>query len=111
VTVTVDPATTNEPVRGAEDVFAAIVYPRFAEPVQTPSPFNVIHEVEFDVRHVHPVVVVTPIDPARPPNGAEIAVGDAVAVQLVPCCVTFTVDPAMVRVPVRALEEVLAATV
>jgi hypothetical protein len=48
----------------------------------------------------HPATVVTVAVPVAPAPGGVQVVGETLNVQL-PCCVTVTVWPATVRVPVR----------
>ena len=61
--------------------------------------------------HAHPAVVVTARVPVEPDAGGVTLVGDAVNVHVWPGCATDTDLPAMVRVAVRELAVVLAATV
>jgi hypothetical protein len=55
--------------------------------------------------------VVTATLPLLPVDGTDTLVGDTLYVQLLAACVTVTVCPAMVIVPVRAAPVVFAATV
>jgi hypothetical protein len=55
----------------------------------------------------HPAVVVTVAVPVAPAPGGVEVVGETLNVQL-PCCVTVTVCPATVSVPVRTDEELFA---
>jgi hypothetical protein len=49
--------------------------------------------------------------PVPPPDGRLCDVGDALNVHAAPACVTVTVVPATVSVPVRLAVDVFAATV
>ena len=60
--------------------------------------------------HVHPVGMVTATDPCAPAAATEAPVGAMAAVQTTPACVTVTVSPPTVSVPVRGDRLVFAAT-
>ena len=60
---------------------------------------------------LHPDVVVTATDAAPPADVALGFVGETVNVQAAAACVTVTVCPATVSVPVRLDVAVFAATV
>jgi hypothetical protein len=81
-----------------------------ALPVPLLAAVTAIHPVLLlTAVHPHPLVVVTPADCAPPAATTVCVVGVSVKLQ-VPACVTVSVRPAIVSVPVRGLEDVLAAT-
>ena len=59
---------------------------------------------------LQPLAVVTATD-CDPPAASTLCVVGATVYTHAPACVTVTVTPAIVSVPVRGLAEVLAATV
>jgi hypothetical protein len=61
--------------------------------------------------HAHPLVVETVVLPGPPAAPRLCALDDNVKLHATPLCVTVTVCPATVNVPVRAAVPVLAATV
>jgi hypothetical protein len=109
VIVTVWPAIVSVPVRAVADVFAATVYATVPFPVPLPPLVTVIHDALLAPVHPQPVVVVTTLVKDPPDAGAVCEFGDIVKLQ-VPLCVTVSVRPAIVNVPVRAVVEVCAAT-
>jgi hypothetical protein len=110
VTVTVWPATVAVPVRALELVFAAIVSVTVPPPLPDAG-LTVIHDVPLDADQSQPAGLVTVTEEVPDPAPTDSVAGEAENVQATPACVTVTVCPATVAVPVRALELVLAATV
>ena len=74
-----------------------------------PPLVTVIHEALLTVAQMHALVVVTPVVNGPPAAGAVCAFGEIVKLQ-VPLCVTVSVCPAIVSVPVRGVDAVRAAT-
>lgn len=69
-----------------------------------------IQEAESEAVHAHPLPAVTVIVPVAALELSVVLTGDSTYVQATPSCVTVTVRPATVSVPVRWLVLVLAAT-
>src|SRR5256885_11865299 len=111
VTVTVCPATVSVPVRAAVPVFAATVYSTVPLAVRLAPPVTVIQLALLVALHAHPLVVVTIVLPGPPAAPRLCAVDDNVKLHGTPLCVTVTVCPATVSVPVRAAVPAFAATV
>jgi hypothetical protein len=70
----------------------------------------VSHDAPLDAVHVQPVVVVTVKVDDPPPVANEAEVGVSVKLHEAAACVTVTVLPAIVTVPVRDVVAVLLAT-
>ena len=107
--VTVCPAIVSVPVRGLVEVFAATEYATVPIPVPLPPLVTVIHAALLTPVHAQPLVVVTVVDNGPPAAGADCAVDERAKLQA-PLCVTVSVVPAIVSVPVRGVVAVLAAT-
>ena len=76
------------------------------------APESMVIQVEASVAvHVQPLVVVTAIVLAPPLAVGVAEVGDTPKVQAAAACVTVTLCPATVNVPVREEVAVLGATV
>ena len=80
-------------------------------PVPLPPDVIVIHVALLVAVHAHPDAAVTVRLAAPPADVALGLVGDTLKLQTRPACVTVTVWPATVSVPVRPDVAVLAATV
>ena len=76
-----------------------------------PTDVTTIHVSLLVAVHPHPDPAVTATLAAPPADVALGLVGDTLKVQGAPACVTVTVWPATVKVPVRLDVAVLAATV
>ena len=74
-----------------------------------PPLVTVIHDALLTAVQMHPVVAVTAVVNDPPTSVAVCAFGAIVKLQ-VPLCVTVSVCPAIVSVPVRGLDAVRAAT-
>ncbi len=109
VTVTVWPAMVSVPVRGDVDVFAAMENATAPFPLPPVPDVMVIQEALLVAVHVQPASVVTVLLPEVAAAPGVSDVGETVKVQGTPACVTVTVWPAMVSVPVRGDVAVLAA--
>jgi hypothetical protein len=109
VTVTVCAAIVSVPVRGLVDVLPAIVYATVPLVVPDAPLVTVIHDVLLTPVQLHPLVVVTPVVNGPPPAVAVCVVEDNVKLH-VPLCVTVSVCPAIVSVPVRGVVAVFAVT-
>ena len=109
--VTVWPATERVPVRGEALVFVATLEVTVPLPEPDDPEVIVIHEVDVEADHEQPVGAVTETVAVVAPEASDTVVGATLNVQGAPACVTVKVWPAMVRVPVRPLVELLAATV
>ena len=110
VTVTVRPATVNVPVREAPVVLAPML--NVTEPMPEPlaPAVTVIHDVVVVAVHAQDVPEVTLSVRLVASASTAKLVGVRVAEQPVAPCVTVTVCPATVNVPVREAPVVLAAT-
>ena len=108
LTVTACPAIVSVPVRGVE-AFAATVYATVPFPVPLPPLVTVIQDTSLAPVHPQPVVVVTAVVNDPPAATAVWAFGAIEKLQE-PLCVTVSVCPAIVSVPVRGLDAVCAAT-
>jgi len=71
---------------------------------------TVIHESPLTAVHEHGEAIVTAIVPPDAPAPTDAFTGERVAAQEMPACVTVSVCPATVTVPVRGLVDVFAAT-
>lgn len=92
-------------------VFAATLKPVVPEPVPLAPLVTVTHDTPLTDVQPHPDVVVTATEPVPPDAATDWLVGEIVKAQtVVPLCVTVKVEPAMVRVPVRLVVPVFAAT-
>jgi hypothetical protein len=110
VTVTVCPATVAVPVRELVLEFAAIV--SVTDPLPLPDVgLTVIHAALLEAVHPQPAGLVTPTEAVLAPSSTDSVVGEAENVQGTPACVTVTVCPATVAVPVRELVLEFAAIV
>ena len=109
VTVTVWPATVSVPVRGDVAVLAAMAKPTVPFPLPLAPDVMLSQEALLVAVHVHPVAAVTLLllELALAPGLSDV--GETVYVQATPACVTVTVWPATVSVPVRGEVAVLAA--
>ena len=96
-------------MRGLVKVFAATVYATVPFPDPLPPLVTVIQEALLAPVHVQPVVVVTAVV-NDPPAAAGVCTFGAIVKLQIPLCVTVSVCPAIVSVPVRGLVEVCAAT-
>src|SRR5439155_7422077 len=111
VTVTGCPAIVSVPVRDAEPVFAAIELLTVPFPVPLAPAVIVIHAALLAAVHVQvvPDAVMLTL-PVAPSAGTAALVAESVYVHApAPACVTVTVCPAIVSVPVRDAEPVFAA--
>ena len=108
VTVTVWPATVSVPVRCA--VAALVVALKVTVPLPDPlAPLPIVSQAALLVAlHAQPVAAVTAVVDEPPAAVSVRDVGDTPKVQAAPLCVTVTVWPATVRVPVRPAVAVLA---
>jgi hypothetical protein len=77
--------------------------------VVLPLLVTVIHDTLLTVVQVHPAAVVTSVTNDPPAAGAVCEVDERVKPQM-PLCVTVSVCPAIVSVPVREAVAVLAVT-
>ena len=112
VTVTVRPAMVSVPDRGDVAWFCATLSDTLPFPVPLPPLATAIHVTLLVAVHVHVLPDVTVTVAVPPVSAAEIAVGDTVYEQLAGAdCVTVTVCPATVSVPVREAVDVFASTV
>ena len=68
------------------------------------------HDALLEAVHVHPAGRVTATEPCAPAAETDAPVGAMAAVQTTPACVTVTVSPPTVSVPVRGDKLVFAAT-
>ena len=109
VTVSVCPAIVSVPVRGLVAVFAPTEYATVPFPVPLSPLVTVIQDALLTPVHAQPVVVVTAVVNDPPPAAAGCAVDERVKLH-VPLCVTVSVCPAIVSVPVRGVDAVRAAT-
>jgi hypothetical protein len=110
VTVTVRPATVSVPLRC--DVAELAVAAKEAVPVPVTGVGDVIDsQLLFAVAdHWHPAAAVTVIDPLDAVTGNDADVADSTGAHgEAPACVTVTVCPAMVSVPVRCVGDEFAA--
>jgi hypothetical protein len=98
------------PVRDEVDVFAATVKLTVPVPLPLAPAVTVIHAALLTAVHAQPVVVVTLVLPVPPGATAFSEVGETVNTHGAASCVTVTVWPATVSVPVRELVDVFAAT-
>ena len=73
-------------------------------------PVMLSHAALLEAVHPHPAVVVTAVVEAPPAEVSVREVGETPNVQLTPFCVTVTVCPATVSVPVRSAADVFATT-
>ena len=80
-------------------------------PVPLPPDVTLIHPSLLVAVHAHPDPAVTVRLAAPPADVALGLVGDTVKLHAVPACVTVTVCPATVSVPVRLVVAAFAATV
>ena len=110
VTVTACPAIVSVPVRGLVELFVATEYATVPLPVPLPPLVTVIQDALLAPVHAQPEVVVTAVVNDPPPAAAGCAFGEIAKLQI-PLCVTVSVCPAIVSVPVRGLVAVFAATV
>jgi hypothetical protein len=110
VTVTACPATVTVPVREVVDVLAATVNVTapFPEPLTGDTVIQLAPEFAF---HPQPDGFATVIVNVPPPLPGVSPVGDTEYVQAAGACVTVTVFPAIVTVPVRDVVAVFAPTV
>lgn len=97
------------PDRAAPVAFGSTANWTFAPPEPEPPSVIVIHGTPLTAAHVHPADVPTETAPTPPSAGIVCEVGLSVNVQPL-SCVTVTVRPATVTIPVRA-GPVLAAKV
>ena len=107
--VTACPAIVSVPVRGLVELFAATVYATVPLPVPLSPLVTVIQDASLAPVQAQPVVVVTAVVNDPPAAAAGCAFGEIVKLQ-VPLCVTVSVCPAIVSVPVRGVDAVRAAT-
>ena len=109
VTVCVCPAIVTFPVR----VLAAVLAPIESRTGPFPEPLApavmVIQETALDAVQAHPGDAITTTDFA-PPVALTLVLADQRVYVHPPACVTVCVCPAIVSVPVRNEEDVLAAT-
>jgi hypothetical protein len=109
--VTVCPATVSVPVRGLVVIFTATLKVTVPLPVPLPAPpVRVIQLTLLDAVQAQPLVVVTVVVKGPPAAATLCDVDDSVKLHPAPLCVTVTVCPATVNVPVREAVAVLAAT-
>jgi len=101
VTVTVCTTTVRVPLRAGPVLFGAMLYEKVPSPVPLLPLTTMIHDVSLLADHWQPVAVVTPMELELTPEAeAEMLCGINVYVH--PACVTVTVFPATVNVPMRA---------
>jgi hypothetical protein len=110
VTVNMLPPTVSVPVRDAVVVFAAT--PNVTEPLPVPlaPALMVIQAALLVAVHAQPVAAVTTTVPAPAAAVTVADAGEIVGVQGAAAWVTVNVFPPMVRVPVRDVAVVFAAT-
>jgi hypothetical protein len=105
------PATVSVAEREDEDVFAATVNATVPLPLPLAPDVIVIHVALLVAAHAQPVPAVTETDPEPPLAATDWLVGLIESLHELPASVTVNVLPPIVRVPVRELDVVLAATV
>ena len=110
VMVTACPATVRTPERDCVVEFAATEYDTVPEPVPLAPLVIDIQDTALVAVHVQPAAVVTETLPVPPAVAALAVVGFTVWLQVTPACDTLSVCPAIVNVPLRAVVDVLAAT-
>jgi len=91
-------------------VFDAAVNPTLPEPEPLAPLVTVTQEALLVAVQLHPVAVVTITVPLPPAAGIDWLVGEIVIAQAGAAWVTVNVLPPMVRVPVRGVAPVFAAT-
>jgi len=98
------------PVRALMLEFAAIV--NVTDPLPLPDAgLTVIHDTLLVAVHPQPAGVVTPTEAVLAPSPTDSVIGEIANVQATPACVTVTVCPATLTVPVRELVLEFAAIV
>jgi hypothetical protein len=110
VTVNVLPPAVNVPVREVVAVFACTLYPTLPLPLPVPPAVMLIQLAPLVAVHPQPAGAVTLIVPPPPPATTVADAGEIVGAHGTPAWVTVKVRPATVRVPLRDVELVLAAT-
>jgi hypothetical protein len=101
VTVTVCPAIVTVPVRWTAAGFAAMFKDTVSFPKPEPPPDTVIHSLLDEAVQLHPAGAVTDTEPFPEPLPTDRLVVLRVKEQATGACVTVTVCPAIVTVPVR----------
>jgi hypothetical protein len=79
-------------------------------PLPLAPPMTVIQEALLVAVHVQPLATVTGTVPLKVPATAVPDIGEIVATQGVPACVTVNVLPPIVRIPLRGVLPEFAAT-
>ena len=99
------------PLRGCVEVLAAALKLTAPDPVPAPPAVTASHDALVAAVHVHPAGVVTVVDPEPPAAPTLPPTGEIEYEQPTPFWVTVKAWPAIVSVPVRESELLLAATV
>lgn len=110
VTVNPRPATLSVPTRVKAVLFGATEYWTVPSPVPDPPDVTVSHPTLLDAAHTHPADAVTTTEPLVPAPLTVAEAGASVIVHAAPVCMTVTVSPEIVSVPVRDALPVFAAT-
>jgi hypothetical protein len=108
-TVNVLPATVKVADRAADPVLAATVNAVVPEPLPEAPLVIVTHDAPLLAVQPQPAVVVTATEPAALPALTDTLDGE-IENEQAPACVTVCIDPAIVKVPVRLLVALFAAT-
>lgn len=103
VTVTVCPAIATLPVRCMAAGFAAKCSDTLPLPEPESSPHNVIQSAPEDAAQLQPVGAVTDMEPLLEPLPTDRFEALRLKEHVTGACVTVTVCPAMVTVPVRCM--------
>lgn len=109
-TVNVRPAIVIVPFRVNAVLLGATAYWTRPSPSPGDPDVTVIQATFVVADHPQPAVPSTVTEPVPPKPPSEIESGDSVSVHATPACVTVTVCPAIVTIPVRAALSGLLAT-
>ncbi len=109
VTVTVWPATVSVPTRWAVDGFAVALNVTVPSPAPLAPPVTLSQAALLAAVQLQPPGAVTPVVEEPADEVSVAVVGDTPKVHVVPSCVTVTVWPATVSVPVRSVDDGFAA--
>lgn len=99
------------PLRDCVDVFAAALKLTAPDPLPVAPAVSASHDTLVAAVHAHPVGVVTVVEPEPPAAPTLPPTGEIEYEQPTPFCETVSAWPAIVSVPERAIELLLAATV
>ena len=95
-------------MRCADEVLVAALKVTVPLPEPVAPPLILSHEALLEAVHAHPLATVTAVVDDPPADVSVREVGDTPKVQAEPVCVTVTVWPATVRVPIRCEGDVFA---